>query len=374
VELKRPSLFALALYFAWMGATVFGGPVALTGAMQADLIDDRAWFPQETFQTGMALSQLAPGPLATQLAIYFGWAHSGVLGATVIGLAFVLPSFLMVVAIAMLYLHFGSIPAIQRIFLGVGPAVIAVICLGVRKLAKKNLGADKILWASAALNALATIATETEYVWVILASGAVVAFLRLKWRPKLANFLPPFLVTGLHGPANSATLGTILTYFLKSGTFVFGSGLAIVPFLRGGVVAEHGWLTEPQFLDAVAVAMITPGPVVITVAFIGYLVAGFAGASLAALGTFLPCWVFTVIPAPYFSKISRNFFIRDFVAGVTSAAIGAILGAAVILARHSVTDAPTAAIFGVALLGLIYVKKVPEPLWIVAAGLVGLFL
>jgi chromate transporter len=376
MDLKRDekvSLFDLALYFLKLGTTGFGGPIALTSSMQSDLVDKRGWFTQETFKEGMTLCQLAPGPLAAQMAIYFGWAHSGVLGATLVGLTFVLPSFLMVVAIAIFYIQFGDALLIQKLFRGVGPAVIAIICMGAQKLSRKNLSNNFLLWGIAIANATITIVTESEMIWVFIVCGLLALAMKFKAKRSLNSvILAPFLLTGIHGPATSETLKSIFLFFLKSGTFVFGSGLAIVPFLHGGVVVENQWLTEKQFLDAVAVAMITPGPVVITVGFIGFLVAGLAGASVAALGTFLPCYLFTVIPAPYFSKIAKNSYIREFVSGVTASAIGAIIGAVFILGRKSLLDVPTVAIFLIVLFGLLYAKKIPEPIWILLAAGAGL--
>jgi chromate transporter len=370
------SLRALLLYFFKLGAIGFGGPIALVASMQKHLVDENEWFSQETFKEGVALSQMAPGPFATQMAIYLGWANSGVLGATLVGSAFVIPSFIMVVILAMLYMRFGSLPIIQKLFHGIGPAVIAIVCLGAYKLSKKNLGRRWELWIVALINAIAVVATESENIWIFLVSGF--AILALKWKGQarihLLSIFPAMLVTGIHGESNDQTVKAIFLFFAKAGAFVFGSGLAIVPFLHGGVVLENKWLTEAQFLDAVAVAMITPGPVVITVAFIGFLVAGFVGAVAAAFGVFLPCYLFTVIPAPYFSKASKNILLKEFVSGITSAAVGAIIGAAIIIGKRSLIDIPTALIFAIALAGIVYVKKVPEPLWIVFAGVAGVLM
>lgn len=172
----------------------------------------------------------------------------------------------------------------------------------------------------------------------------------------------------------SSTLTKIAIFFAKAGAFVFGSGLAIVPFLHAGVVTENHWLTEQQFVDAVAVAMITPGPVVITVGFIGYLVAGFPGASVAAFATFLPCYLFTVIPAPYFKKIAKNNSIKAFVDGITAAVIGALAGAVVIIGIRSITDLSTALIALTSIFALIYIKKINEPYIILVAAVIGLIL
>jgi chromate transporter len=194
-------------------------------------------------------------------------------------------------------------------------------------------------------------------------------------RTMAMGLLPSGLFAGLSGhPAPDATLWRIAAYFAEAGAFVFGSGLAIVPFLHGGVVQRFGWLDERQFLDAVAVAMITPGPVVITVGFIGYLVAGLAGAVVAAAATFLPCYLFTVIPAPHFHRLSRNRALKAFVDGVTAAATGAIAGAVFVLGRRALVDVTTVGLAVATLVVLIRLRRVPEPLLIACAAVLGIFL
>lgn len=372
----RPSLARFLLYFLELGTWGFGGPIALCGYMQRDLVEKRKWISKEDYTDGLALSQLAPGPLAAQLAMYLGWVHSGVLGATLVSFAFVMPSFLMVMGISYFYLKFGGLSWMQGLFYGIGAAVIAVIVRSAFKLVKLTLAKDWLLWFVFAVNAGVTAWKEAEIVWVFLASGVFVLLAKAFPKKPLPAAtalaaIPPWLVTGIHGPASGKTLWTITWFFTQAGAFVFGSGLAIVPFLYGGVVQQYQWLNERQFLDAVAVAMITPGPVVITVAFVGYLAGGPAGGCLAALGTFLPCYLFVIIPAPYFRRFSKNPHIKAFVDGVTAAATGAIAGAAFVLAKRAIIDLPTALIgFGTVAI-LFSVKKVPEPLVILAAGLVG---
>jgi chromate transporter len=373
------SLRDLVRYFLWLGTTGFGGPIALVGFMQRDLVEERHWFSDEEYRDGLALAQLAPGPLAAQLAMYLGWARGGALGAALVGLAFVVPSFVMVLALAMAYLRYGGLAWMQGAFYGIGAAVIAIIARSAFKLTRLTLGRDVLLWGLFAVAALVTAWTESEIVWVFLGAGALAMLARSaqlgrRFRVLGLVLLPPGLLAGLSGPAPGETLWRIGWYFAEAGSFVFGSGLAIVPFLHGGVVREFGWLSERQFLDAVAVAMITPGPVVITVGFIGYLVAGPAGAVVAALGTFLPCYLFTVIPAPHFRRWSQNGDIRAFVDGVTAAATGAIAGAAFVLGRRAIVDAGTLAIAAVALLVAWQFRRVPEPLMIAAAGIVGVLL
>jgi chromate transporter len=371
----------LLLYFLRLGATGFGGPVALVGYMQRDLVERRGWFTPDEYREGLALAQLAPGPLAAQLAMYLGWVKGRAVGAALVGLAFVLPSFVMVVAIALGYLRFGGMAWMQGAFYGIGAAVIAIMARSAVKLTGLTLARDKLLWALFGMAALVTAWTESEIVWVFLGAG-LVALVARAWppsrTPRIAlslGLLPPALFTGLTGqPASAATLWHIGWYFSEAGAFVFGSGLAIVPFLHAGVVQEFRWLDERQFLDAVAVAMITPGPVVITVGFIGYLVAGAAGAVVAALATFLPCYLFTVIPAPHFRRLSKNAAIKAFVDGVTAAATGAIAGAVFVLGRRALVDPTTVAFAAGTVLVLARFRRVPEPMLIAIAGILGIAL
>lgn len=373
------TLRELTMYFLRLGTLGFGGPIALAGYMQKNLVEERRWISKEDYVQGLALAQLAPGPLAAQLAIYLGWVRGGVVGATLIGLAFVLPSFVMVLGLAALYLRFGGLSWMRGAFYGIGAAVIAIIGRSVWKLGKLTLAKDPLLWALFAVSAGVTAWTESEVVWIFLGSGVLA--LLVKARPQAGMTallgvlpLPPWWLTGLAGVASDNTLWTIAWYFAEAGAFVFGSGLAIVPFLHGGVVTQFHWLNDKQFLDAVAVAMITPGPVVITVAFIGYLVAGPVGAGVAGLATFGPCYLFTVVPAPYFRRLSKNLSIKAFVDGVSAAATGAIAGAGFVLGRRALYDVPTVLIALVTVALLVRFKKLQEPIIIVAAGVVGIAL
>jgi chromate transporter len=371
---STPSLARLAAYFIRLGALGFGGPIALAGYMQRDLVERRGWIALEDFKQGLALAQLAPGPLAAQLAIYLGWVRGRLLGATVVAFAFILPSFVMVLALAAVYVHVGGLPWMQGVFYGVGAAVIAIIARSAWKLGKTTLGRRWLLWAVAFANGAIVAITEREIVWLFLASGVIVLVAEQPRSAKPAMLVPPWLFTGIAGVATSSTLLKLFLFFAQAGAIVFGSGLAIVPFMHGGVVDDHHWLTDQQFLDAVAVAMITPGPVVITVAFIGYLVAGPLGASAAALGVFLPCYLFVVIPAPFYRRIADNRRIKAFVDGVTAAAAGAIGGAAIVLARRAIVDVPAVVVAVATLAVITWVKKLPEPLVILVAGGVGLAL
>jgi len=378
-KMAQPTLRQFLLYFLHLGAFGFGGPIALAAHMQKDLVDDREWVSSEDYLEGLAFSQLSPGPLAAQLAMYLGWVRAGTFGATLIGLAFVLPSFLMVLILAALYVHYGQIAWIQGAFYGIGAAVIAIIARSAYKLIRSTLKKDWLLWTLFAVLAITTAWREAEIVWLFVLCGFISMFVKAFPAWKFSQRAAPTIVglkqllTGSLGPASAATVSTLFLFFLKAGAFVFGSGLAIVPFLYGGAVGKYHWLTERQFLDAVAVAMITPGPVVITAGFIGYVVAGAIGATLAVLAVFAPPYFIVILGAPYYRRFAKNLQVKAFVQGVTAAAVGAIAGAAFILGRRSLVDLPTVAI-ALATFALLSFRKIPEPLVILAAGAIGLLL
>lgn len=382
---KSPTytLRQLVLYFLKLGYGGFGGPVALVGYMHRDLVEKHNWISEEEYKEGLALAQLAPGPLAAQLGIYLGFVHYGLIGATLCGLAFVMPSFIMVVLIGIAYKLYGGLSWMQAVFYGVGAAVIGIISMSSYKLTIKSvsrLTTDAVrknwmLWLFYFGAAIITIITQKEQILFFIAAGLLYMIIKAppQWMRKstIANSI--LLDIGFWN-FDTTTLGKIAIFFTKAGAFVFGSGLAIVPFLHSGVVTENHWLNEHEFVDAVAVAMITPGPVVITVGFIGYLVAGFPGACVAALSTFLPCYLFTVIPAPYFKKIAKNVSIKAFVDGITAAVIGALVGSVIIIAKRSIIDVPTAIIAVASILALIYLKKIQEPHIILISAIAGLII
>jgi chromate transporter len=384
VELKASyTLRQLVLYFLKLGYAGFGGPVALVGYMHRDLVENNKWISEEEYKEGLALAQLAPGPLAAQLSMYLGYVHYRFIGATLVSLAFVMPSFLMVVAIGIAYKMFGGLPWMQAVFYGIGAAVIGIIALSSYKLTTKSIGnfnleslkKNWILWLFFVIAISITIITKSEQILLFLGAGIVFMLIKAppKWMRK--NNISLIMYTGIgFWQFETSTLVKIAIFFTKAGAFVFGSGLAIIPFLHSSVVNDFHWLDEKQFLDAVAVAMITPGPVVITVGFIGYLVGGFPGACVAALATFLPCYLITLLAAPYFNRISKNTSIKAFVDGITAAVIGALVGAVVIIGIRSIVDFPTAIIAFLSVMVLIFFKKIKEPYIILTAAIIGLFL
>lgn len=399
------SLLELVCYALRLGALGFGGPVALVGYMRRDLVERRRWISESDYAEGLALAQLAPGPLAAQLAMYLGYVHYRIRGAALVGLAFVAPSFLMVVALGWAYVRYGGLAWIHVVFYGVGASVIGIITASAYKLTRRIVGRDPLLWAAYVVLAFTTILTASEQVLLVLLAGLAVWLVKAPprhvwtWWPRRVRHEPeerpersgsrsnrlfgiaPLPVASLLVSAASVVVTTswgglaaLFVFFVEAGAVVFGSGLAIVPFLYGGVVREHHWLTNQQFLDAVAVALLTPGPVVITAGFIGYLVAGLAGACVAALGTFLPAYGFTIVLAPAFNRYGKRPAVVAFVQGVTAAAVGAISGAVVILGRQSIVDLPTALLALVTLGLLVKTTKVPEPLLVLGAALIGLLI
>jgi len=381
------TLWELVRYFLYLGAFGFGGPVALVGFMRRDLVEKRASISEDTYKLSLALAQIMPGPLAAQVAIAIGYFEGGIAGATLTGIAFVLPSFLMVVGISLVYVAYGGLWWMQALFYAIGATVIAIIAIAAYKLARGTNKRDPLLWGIFIGLTAVTLWAQAELAEFFILAGVVVLLVRAWPGVKqgimmalggLAMGLIIWLLEAwLRQTGTAADSGNVLVqillFFTEAGAFVFGSGLAIIPFLQQGVVQQFGWLNDHQFLDAVAVAMITPGPVVITVAFIGFLVAGLAGAIMAAIGIFLPVYFFTIVPAPWFKRHRDNPQLKAFVDGATAAATGAITGAVIVLGARAIIDLPTAAIALISL-AVLWRYKVPEPLIVTISGLVGLIL
>jgi len=355
----RPGFGALIRYFLRLGSTGFGGPIALVGAMQRDLVERRGWFSAEEFSRSLALSQLAPGPLAAQVAFCLGYLHSRLRGAAAVGIAFIAPSLIITMALGAAYLRYGGMPWLAAAFYGVGAVVIGIIVVSAIRLARTTARADPLLWSIVGLAAMLTWWQAREPLWLIVLAGfaVVIRSRAARARATVACSLIPVL----------------FWYFTQAGLFIFGSGLAIVPFLYSGVVTDRGWLTEPQFLDAIAVAMMTPGPVVIVVGFIGYLVAGTLGAAAATLGVFLPAFLLTVLLLPAFTRLAGRPMVAEFVSGVTAAAAGAIAGACLVLGRSSIHDLPTLLLALGALL-VVARTRLPSGLVVLAGAAAGILL
>jgi chromate transporter len=376
-----PGFVAFLRYFLGLGTWGFGGPIATVGYMQRDLVERRRWLSENEFLDGVALGQTMPGPLAAQVVMWVGYLRKNWAGALATAAAFIGPSFLLVLAVAAIYARYSGLAIVQSLFYGIAPAVMAIIAIAAYKLARLTNRRDVRLWAISAVLAAVTAVTGAEIAYLFIAAGLLMIVLDAppRWLRRggsaallpatLAKIAPPWVIL----TASAGMLASLGLFFLKAGAFIFGSGLAIVPFLREGVVAQHHWLTSRQFIDAVAMGLITPGPVVITATFIGYLVAGLPGALVATLAIFIPIYLGVVLPGRWFVRHRDNAQIKAFVKGATAAAAGAIGGAVVVLTRQTVTDIPTAAIAAVSL-GLLLWRKIPEPVFVGLGAIAGILL
>jgi chromate transporter len=350
----------------------FGGPIALVGYMRQHLCEQRGWIDRSDFMNGLALASLCPGPLATQLAIYIGWFHARIFGATAILIAFTLPAFLMIILLAMAYTNATNLIWLQSAFYGVSASVIAIVIRHTFNMSKMIIERDHWLWIVFVLNIFITYVMTMNIFWFFILSGVVVWI--LKKPPHFLNssvVMPSFYLT-LKSLSHHQILLKLLLYFAWAGTVVFGSGYAIIPFIHEGVVQHFHWLTERQFLDAIAMGMITPGPVVLAVAFMGYLIAGTKGAIVAAIGIFLPCYLFVIILAPHFTRIAHHEGVRAFVQGLTVAVAGGITGTTLLLGKSTITDGLTLSIFAATALALFKFKKFPEPVLLLIAAIIGI--
>ena len=373
------SVRQLAGYFLRLGAFGFGGPIALAGYMQRDLVERRGWFTQDEYLQGLAVAQTLPGPLAAQLAMWLGYVRRGTAGATAAALAFILPPFVIVTIVAAVYVALSGTTVIQALFYGIGPTVIVLILRGAWKLLRVTVKSDRRLWIIFAVVAVTTFVARSEVAILCVVAGLIGVLLYAPryrpWARSVPLLVPPSAVPLVlaAGTADPATLLALGIFFFKAGAFTFGSGLAIVPFLQQGVVRDFGWLSEREFLDAVAMGMITPGPVVITAVFVGYLVAGLAGAVVAGLGVFLPPFLLVVLFAPWIMRHRAHPAVQGFTRGATAAAAGAIVGAGAVIATQVLVDLPTLAIFAASLV-ILWRWRISEPLLVGASAVAGLAL
>src|SRR6266540_321926 len=375
------TLPGLIRYFLGLGSFGFGGPIALAGYMRRDLVEKRGWYTEDEYQQGLAIAQTMPGPLAAQLAMWLGYLERGALGAFLVALPFVVPPFLLVTAVAALYAHYQGLSQVESIFFGVGPAVMAIIAIAAYKLARTTNKQDPLLWAIAAIVCTATVISGAEIIWLFIGAALFGAIYYGGGIPRLRNQLgalaplPLAAVKGFVWLAAGTSLGAMALFFVEASALTFGSGLAVVPFLHHGLVETHHWLTEQQLTDAVAMGLISPGPVVIMGTFAGYLVAGVVGAVVATVALFTPIYLFVVVPGRLFRRFERHPRLQGFVKGATAAAAGAIAGAAIVIGRQTIHGWLSAAIGLVALAALLQRRiKVAEPVLVGAAAATGLAL
>jgi len=370
----RGRIVEVLAYFLRLGLLGFGGPVALVGQMEKELVGDRGWLTKEQMREAIAICQSMPGPLAIQVGIYVSYLRGGFWGAWAGGWAFIFPNFIIVAALGAVYVYLGDLKPVTAIFYGVSPAVIALILHSCYRLAKLGME-DALQWVIAAACLIFTLILQAEVALLFIGAGIIgIAYYGNIFQKPPSTALQIVAVPALAQAtpvASSAIIVKLLLFFLKAGSLTFGSGLVIVPFLQQGLVQQYGWLDERQFLIAVAVGMISPGPVVITATFVGYLVAGFWGSLVATVGIFLPSFIFVLVAAPVLARHGKNPNVQGFVKGAYGAAIGTILGACFLLGRIAIGDWLTALI-GAASLAILFRWKVSNPLLIAATAVVGL--
>jgi chromate transporter len=375
---QRIPIRELVRYYLRLGLVGFGGPVALVGQMERELVGERKWLTKEEMREGIAVCQSLPGPLAIQVGIWISYIRGGFWGAWAGGWAFILPNFVIVTVLGALYVHWGGLSAVKAIFYGVSPAVIALILHSCYRLTKLGMK-DWLEWALAAAAFVITVAVRAEVALLFIACGVIgVLYYGSLFRSRKAvsttsSLLAaaPLVAAGATPASLGAMLGKLFAFFLKAGSLTFGSGLVIVPFLEKGLVQQTGWLTERDFLVAVAMGMISPGPVVITATFVGYLVAGFWGAVVATIGIFLPSFLLILIVAPILLRYRTNPNVQGFIKGAYAAAIGTILGACVLLGKIAIGDWLTALV-ALGSLVVLFRWKVSNPLLVAVTALIGL--
>jgi len=382
----RVPIRELVKYYLRLGLLGFGGPVALVGQMEREMVGERKWLTKDEMREGIAVCQSLPGPLAIQVGIWISYIRGGFWGAWAGGWAFILPNFIIVAALGALYVRLEGLPAVAAIFYGVSPAVIALILYSCYRLTKLGMK-DWLEWALAAAAFVITVAVQAEVALVFVGCGiaGLLYYGSVARSRKAASTTSlmvgvPLVASGTAQGGLGAMLGKLLTFFLKAGSLTFGSGLVIVPFLEKGLVQQTGWLSEREFLVAVAMGMISPGPVVITATFVGYLVAarlggslldGFWGSLVSTVGIFLPSFLLVLIVAPILVRYRMNPNVQGFIKGAYAAAIGTILGACVLLGKIAIGDWLTVLI-ALASLVVLFRWKVSNPILVAATAVVGL--
>lgn len=356
-------------YFLKIGILGFGGPMAHIAMMDSELVEKRKWATKDEFLDGLAVCNLLPGPASTQLGIYLGYVKGGILGGILAGISFIFPAFIIITVLSYIYFKLGNIPSINGILYGVNAVVIPLISTSLLKMYKKT-----ILTKSQFIIFLTTTISITFFrlnmIVAMIFSGIVGIIiysdiLKKKNNTKLRSIAFPMATLPL--------LSDLFLFFIKVGSFIYGGGLVIIPFIENEVVNKLGWLTQSEFLSGIALGQITPGPVVITSAFIGYKVFGALGSLIATVAIFLPSFLFILIAAPYLKKIKDISWVKAALKGINASVIGSILSAIISLIPTAIIDIPT---FLIVILGFIAILKYKiNILWCVfTSGVIGLIL
>ena len=359
----RSGLLEIAGYFLRLGTTGFGGPVALCALMERDLVERRGWFDKSQMRDMIAVCQTMPGPLAVQVAIFAGYTRRGFWGAWIAGWSLILPASVMVAALAAAYVHLHGLPWLAAVVYGVNPAVIALILHSWWRLLRLGME-DRFQYAVATVALAATFVLPGMLAALFVGAGLLgTAWYTLQARRRNSG-------SRLFELASPLLIATLAGYFLLTGAFTFGGGLAIVPLLEKGLVQQGHWLSHAEFLAAVAVGMVTPGPVMTAATFAGYLVAGVWGAVICTIAIYLPSFVLVLFAAPPLVRHRDSALVQGFVKGAYAAAVGAILAAAILLGRRAIGDWVTACIAAASLVALVRFR-LANPVIVGLAAIVG---
>lgn len=365
------SLKEIIFYFFKLGMVGFGGAIIMMDKMHKELVERKKWVTETEFKNGIAFTQFTPGPLVTLLSTYIGFLKLQVIGAIAAWASFITPAFIATLIISILYVHFGNLPWMQGALYGVGAAIIGVITSAVYRLFRKTVNTRFLLGIAIISFIFAFLTKQTNFI-ILVAGGLINLTIQTKKLDKffVINYISNFSINFLPASLQTNIVIKLFIFFFIAGSVAFGGGLAILPFIQSGVVYQYHLITEKQFLDGVAVAMMTPGPIVIIAVFIGYLVAGFSGAIFSGLGIFLPVFIIANIFTPFFKKHGKNPYLLLFIDGVVAAALGAVFSSIIFLAKGSVIDVFTGVL---AIGGFIAARylKIPIVFIVFIAGLLG---
>ena len=364
----RRRLWELAALFLKLGTISFGGPAGHVALMEHEAVNKRHWLSREYFLDLLAATNLVPGPNATEMAIHIGYLRAGWPGLVVSGVAFILPAFCITLTLAWAYTQYGSLPQMGAVLYGVKPAVVAIVAMAAWRLGRSAV-VTKTGAVFLALALLATLSRIDDVVLMIAAGLLMVVWqqrARLPWLALLAAGAPAPLALPHLQKAGDGRLAQIFLYFLKIGAVLYGSGLVLYAFIQRDVVAGFGWLTEQQFIDAIAVGQFTPGPVLSAATFIGYLIGGTAGAGVATLGIFLPSFIIVALTGPWIPRLRDWSTGKAFLQGATIAALALIVKTGLLLGHSAVVDVWTGliAVVGVAVLW----RYKLDAAWVLAGG------
>ena len=370
----------LARVFLKIGAMSYGGP-AIMGIMQNEIQERRRWLGKERFVEGLSIVNMLPGPGATQLAIFIGHAKGGLAGGIVAGVCFIIPAFAIMLLLASVYAAFGALPALRHAFYGIGPVVVGIFAVAIYRLAKGTIK-DRLQIPIAVAAVGLVLFSPFGLAVILLAAGCAGVALFHSWRMGLAALLMlalalagayaaegfivgsalPVATPGPQSAVGPATLWDVSAFFFEVGTFTFGGGLSMLAFMQEQVVNQFGWLTPQEFVDGLALGQLTPGPILMLAAFIGYKLFGIVGAAVAAGAIFLPSFVMVLSILPLLRRMKDLQWLRAFMRGVAPAVIGALGVSVVQMAPHAAPDLFTWCLLGATIAIVLFSKLGPLPL------------